>query len=78
MLRNWIFGDLAGFGIESAKKLLAEARIPSDAVGIDHHIVRLNGLARQVVFRNDDARAAAFRTRPLILTSKRMTGLGPS
>jgi len=44
--RDRIFGDLAGFGVEASEELLAEARIPGDAVRIDYDIVRLNGLAR--------------------------------
>jgi hypothetical protein len=55
---NGIFGGLAGFGIEAPEELLAEARIPGDAVRIDYDVVRLNGLARQIVFGDDDARAA--------------------
>ena len=58
-----ILGDLAGLGIEPAEVLLAEVRVPGDAVLIDDHVVRLDGLARQVVFGDDHAGGAAARTR---------------
>ena len=61
VLGDRIFGDLAGLGIESAEELLAEARIPGDAVSIDDDVVRLDGVARQIVFGVDDAGGAAAR-----------------
>jgi hypothetical protein len=60
--RDRIFAGLAGLGIEPAQELLAEARIPGDAVAIDHHVMRLDGLTRQVVFGDDDAGVAALGT----------------
>ena len=53
------FRDLARLRIEAAEVLLAEARIPGDALGIDDDVVRRDRLARQVVFGVDDARRAA-------------------
>ena len=61
--RHWILAGLAGLGIEPAQELLAEARIPGDAVGIDDDVMRLDGLARQIIFGDDHAGAAAFRAR---------------
>src|SRR4029077_17769570 len=61
--RDRIFGDLAADRVETPKKLLAETRVPGDAVRIDNHIVGLDRFARQIVFGDDDARALAFGPR---------------
>ncbi len=58
-----IFGDLAGLGIEPAEILLAEARVPGDAVLIDDDVMRRDRVARQVVFGIDHAGGAAARPR---------------
>src|SRR4029079_13068785 len=49
--------------VAPACELLAEARSPGDAVGIDDDVMRLDGLARQIIFGDDHAGAAAFRAR---------------
>src|SRR5215831_9631829 len=58
-------GQAAGWQvrIELTEDLLAEARVPRDALRIDNHVVRLPCLRRQVVFGVDDLRRFAFRTR---------------
>ena len=61
--RDGKFRDLAAARIELAEVLLAEARIPGDAVRIDDHVMRLDRFARQIVFGDDDARALALRAR---------------
>ena len=53
----------AGLRVEPAEELLAEARIPGDAVSIDDHVMRLDGLAPEIVFGDDDAGGAALGTR---------------
>jgi len=53
---------LAGPGIDLAQELLAEIRVPGLAVH-DDHVVRLDGGARQIVFRNDDVGAATLDPR---------------
>ena len=63
VLGHRIFGDLAGLGIEPAEVLLAEARVPGDAILIDDHVVGFDGFTRQVVFGVDHARGAAARPR---------------
>src|SRR5262249_3169829 len=55
--------DLAGFRIEPTEERFAEARIPGDAGVIDDHVVRLDGLAAEVIFGQHDARGAAGRPR---------------
>ena len=57
------FRDLARLRIEPAEVLLAEARIPGDALFVDDDVVRRDRLARQVVFGVDHARRAAARAR---------------
>ena len=52
-LRNRIFGDLAGLGVDLAHEQRAEVRVPDDAVGVDDHVMGLDGLARQIVFGHD-------------------------
>ena len=49
--------------IEPAEILLAKGREPDHAVDIDDHIMRLDRLARQIVFGIDDAGRRAGRTR---------------
>ena len=61
-LRHGVFGMLAGLGIDLAQELLAEIRVPGLAVH-DDHVVRLDGGARQIVFRNDDVGAATLDPR---------------
>ena len=61
--RNGIFLVRAGLRVEPAQELLAEARVPGDAVGIDDHVVRLDGLAPEVILGDDDAGGAALGTR---------------
>ena len=61
--RDRIVGDLAGLRIELRQELLAEMRVPDHAVGIDDHVVRLDLLARKIVFGDDDAGRAAGRPR---------------
>ena len=63
VLGHRIFLDRAGLGIEPAEELLAEARIPGDAVIIDDHVVRRDRVARQVIFGVDHAGGAAARPR---------------
>ena len=55
--------DLAGFRIELRQELLAEMRVPYHAVAIDDHVVRLDLLARKIVFGDDDLGRAAGRPR---------------
>src|SRR5262249_19740994 len=43
--------------------LLAEIRVPGVAVLADHHVMRLDGRARQLVFGVDDLGAAALWAR---------------
>ena len=62
-LGHRIFRVLAGLRIELAESLLAEIRVPGDAVRIDHHVVRLDGRARQVPLGDDDAGRAPGRAR---------------
>src|SRR6202035_963120 len=50
-------------GIEPAEILLAETRVPDDAAFIDDHVMRRDGLARQVVFGIDHARRDSGRAR---------------
>ena len=61
--RHRIFLDLAGLRIEPAEELLAEARVPGDAVLIEHDVVRRDGFAREVILGVDHARGAALGTR---------------
>ena len=61
-LGHGVFGVLARFRIELAQELLAEVRVPGFAVH-DDHVVRLDGRARQIVFRNDDVGAATLDPR---------------
>jgi len=61
--RDGEFGHFAGLGIEPPEVLFAEARIPGDAFLIDSDIMRLDDLARQIVFGDDHARAACSGTR---------------
>ncbi len=56
--RNRIFGDLAGLRIHLADEQRAEIRVPDLTVAIDHHVVRFDGFARQIVFGDDEMRAA--------------------
>ena len=58
-----IFLDRSGLGVEPADELLAEARVPGDAVLIEHDVVRRDGLARQIVFGIDHLGRAALRAR---------------
>src|SRR5262249_3631677 len=60
---NRIFGNLPGLGIELAQELLAEMAEPDHAVGIDHCIVRLDLLTRQIVLSDDHARGTPGRAR---------------
>src|SRR5207253_979971 len=53
--------DRARARVELAQRLLAEVRVPGDAVGIHDDVVRLDGRPRQVVLRDDDARPAPDR-----------------
>ena len=46
-------------GVEPPQHLAAEVAVPDDAIGIDHHVMRLDGLLRQVVFGDDHAGAVA-------------------
>ena len=52
---------LQRLGVEAAENLAAEVAVPDDAVGIDHHVVRLDGLLRQIVFGDDHLGAGAAR-----------------
>ena len=58
-----IFRDLAGLGIQLAEELLGEMGEPDHALVIDDDVVRLDLLARQIVFGDDDAGRAAGRAR---------------
>jgi hypothetical protein len=62
-LGDGVFGVLAGLGIDLAEGLLAEIRVPSDAVLIDDHVMRLDRRARQIVFGDDDAGRPPGRAR---------------
>src|SRR5213075_71073 len=62
-LRDGELAHRARFRIKPPEVLLAETRVPRDALCIDDHVVRLDGLARQVVFGIDDARRAPARPR---------------
>ena len=53
----------AGARIEPPDIGLDEVRVPDEAVRIGAHVVRRDGLARQVVFGDDDMRRAAGRAR---------------
>ena len=57
--RHRIFLDRAGLRIETAEELLAEARVPDDAVGIDDDVVRLDRWPPEIVFGVNHARGPA-------------------
>ena len=57
--RDRVFAVFAGLGIELAQKILDEIRIPDMPCAIGAHVMRRDGLARQVVFGDDDMRGAA-------------------
>src|SRR4030095_15111651 len=59
-LRRRDLAQLAGFLVELADDLRAEVRVPDRALRVDHHVVRLYRPARQIPFRDDDARRAAL------------------
>src|SRR5207244_5894557 len=56
---NRKFPDFSGLRIQASEVLLAEARVPRDALRIDDDVVRRDRLARQVVLGVDHARRAA-------------------
>src|SRR5258708_8150798 len=49
--------------MQATEVLLAETGVPRDALVVDDHIMRRDGLARQVVLGVDDARRAAGGSR---------------
>ena len=61
--RYGVFPVGAGFGIELAEKILDEIRIPDMALRIGAHVVRRDGLTRQIVFGDDDVGGAALGPR---------------
>ena len=61
-LGHGVFGVLARLRIDLAQELLAEIRVPGLAVD-DDHVMRLDGRARQVIFRDDHIGAATFYPR---------------
>ena len=52
--RDRILRDLAGLRVHLAEEHLAEIRVPDGALVIEHDIVRLDQLIRQVVLGDDD------------------------
>ena len=61
--RHGVFPVRAGLGIELAEKILDEIGIPDIALRVGAHVVRRDGLARQVVFGDDDVGGAALGPR---------------
>src|SRR5207253_10883927 len=56
--RDRELGHLPAARIQAPEVLLAEARVPRDALRVDDDVVRRDGFARQVVLGVDDARGA--------------------
>ena len=61
--RDFVIGHFAGRRIQLADELMAEVRVPDDAVAIHDDVMGLRVFARQIVFGDDDVGGAAGQPR---------------